>query len=585
MKQKSSLMKTAKKVRGKRDWVKNAIIIFLAVLLVLTFFSNTIMNYSLPEVAAQYPLSTTITTKIRGSGTVEAAQTYHVQVQETRTVASLSVKVGDKVEAGQTLLTLDETESTELQEARTAYANLKLEYDKMLLDKGDQNNATAASLQQAKAAVSRAENDLANARQYESNLKSYQSQEASAQSALTARQQEQAAAERNLQLLENEKEAITTTNEEYLEADRKCTEAQNEVSRLQASEPERETDENGNVIDTPEHMAWQTQMNAAEQALNSATSTRDQLLSSLTLDVNQRIANAKTAQINAAAAVTEAQNVLSAAQTATQQYQASYTGATSVESAKSALQSAQDALASLEGTNADQEETEQYEEAVADLDTKAKAEELKRAEETVKELEEKTSAAKIVSRYAGVVKEINVAAGDTTSAETPLMVVELTEKGYTLTATVKKEQAKTLREGLTAEITNLWDSGITMTLTSITADKADPANNRTLTFAVQGDDVSVGQQLSFSIGDKNASFDVVIPSSAVHTDADGSFVYTVVVKSSPLGNRYTVKKTAVTVLASDETNTAVSGELSTADFVVTTATVPIQPGDQIRIAE
>ena len=33
-----------RKKRGKRDWVKNAIIIFLAVLLVLTFFSNTIMN-------------------------------------------------------------------------------------------------------------------------------------------------------------------------------------------------------------------------------------------------------------------------------------------------------------------------------------------------------------------------------------------------------------------------------------------------------------------------------------------------------------------------------------------------------------
>ena len=36
-----------------RDWVKNAAIIFLAVLLVLTFFSNTIMNRSLPEVATQ----------------------------------------------------------------------------------------------------------------------------------------------------------------------------------------------------------------------------------------------------------------------------------------------------------------------------------------------------------------------------------------------------------------------------------------------------------------------------------------------------------------------------------------------------
>ena len=40
------------KVLKKRAWIKNAIIIFLAVMLLLTFFSNTILNYSLPEVAA-----------------------------------------------------------------------------------------------------------------------------------------------------------------------------------------------------------------------------------------------------------------------------------------------------------------------------------------------------------------------------------------------------------------------------------------------------------------------------------------------------------------------------------------------------
>ena len=37
----------------KREWVKTAAIILLAVLLVLTFFSKTIMNASLPEVATQ----------------------------------------------------------------------------------------------------------------------------------------------------------------------------------------------------------------------------------------------------------------------------------------------------------------------------------------------------------------------------------------------------------------------------------------------------------------------------------------------------------------------------------------------------
>ena len=35
-------------VSKRRDWIKNVAIIFLAVMLVLTFFSNTIMNYSLP---------------------------------------------------------------------------------------------------------------------------------------------------------------------------------------------------------------------------------------------------------------------------------------------------------------------------------------------------------------------------------------------------------------------------------------------------------------------------------------------------------------------------------------------------------
>ncbi|MBP5732425.1 MAG: hypothetical protein J6W66_01155 [Lachnospiraceae bacterium] len=50
----------------RREWVKSAAIVFLSVLLVLTFFSNTIMNHSLPEVATKFVQSGTITSKIRG---------------------------------------------------------------------------------------------------------------------------------------------------------------------------------------------------------------------------------------------------------------------------------------------------------------------------------------------------------------------------------------------------------------------------------------------------------------------------------------------------------------------------------------
>lgn len=547
-----------RKKRGRRDWVKNAIIIFLAVLLVLTFFSNTIMNYSLPEVAAQYPQSTTLTTKIRGSGTVESAQSYNVTVQETRTVAAVNVKKGDTIAAGDTLLTLDATESQELQDARTNLATVKLDYEKLKLPKNEDGAAAqAASLAQAQAAVTKAESDLATAQKYESDLKWYQDQEASAKSTLATKNQNK---EYYTELESNLKEQIDNagnSSADYLSAKK----------RLE------------NTPDDEEHA---DERRALEDEIQRIY---DEQIAPQIASLTNQLAEAQQNVLNATYAASQAESAYTSAQDATAAFQASNQNATSVSAAQTALQSAKDNLATLQATAKDTEDTNAYNDSVAQLDLAAKEQEVKDAEAKVKALEEKTSAASIKSRYAGVVTEVNVAAGDTTTADTPLMVVELTEKGYTLKATVTKEQARTLKEGLQAEITNLWDSGITMTLTSITSDKNDPANSRVLTFAVTGEDVSVGQSLSFSVGDKNSNYDLVIPSAAIHTDADGSFVYTVQVKSSPLGNRYTVRKKTVTIVASDDNNSAVSGELSSDDFVITTATVPLKVGTQVRIAE
>ena len=540
-----------RKKRGRRDWVKNAIIIFLAVLLVLTFFSNTIMNYSLPEVAAQYPQSTTLTTKIRGSGTVESAQSYNVTVQETRTVAAVNVKKGDTIAAGDTLLTLDATESQELQDARTNLATVKLDYEKLKLPKNEDGAAAqAASLAQAQAAVSKAETDLATAQKYESDLKWYQDQEASAKSTLATKNQNKEYYSSLVDNLNSQIANVENSNADYLSAKKR-------------------------LEDDPEN----------EELKAEGQRIYDEQIAPQIASLTNQLAEAQQNLLNATYAASQAESAYTSAQDATASFQSKHQDATSVSAAQSALQSAKDNLATLQATAKDTEDTNAYNDSVAQLDLAAKEQEVKDAEAKVKALEEKTSAANIKSRYAGVVTEVNVAAGDTTTADTPLMVVELTEKGYTLKATVTKEQARTLKEGLQAEITNLWESGITMTLTSITSDKNDPANSRVLTFAVTGDDVSVGQSLSFSVGDKNSNYDLVIPSAAIHTDADGSFVYTVQVKSSPLGNRYTVRKKTVTIVASDDNNSAVSGELSSDDFVITTATVPLKVGTQVRIAE
>ena len=91
----------------RREWVKNAAIIFLSIMLVLTFFSNTIMNYSLPEVATEYVQSGTITEKVRGTGTITASDPYNVSISESRVISSVAVKAGDEVKKGDALMKLD----------------------------------------------------------------------------------------------------------------------------------------------------------------------------------------------------------------------------------------------------------------------------------------------------------------------------------------------------------------------------------------------------------------------------------------------------------------------------------------------
>lgn len=120
-------------VSKRREWVKNAAIVFLTVMLILTFFSNTIMNYSLPMVAAQYINSGSITAKVRGTGTIEAADPYSVELTETRVIESVKVRQGDYVEKDQVLFLLKDAESEELKAAEDALEAALLEFKKSIL--------------------------------------------------------------------------------------------------------------------------------------------------------------------------------------------------------------------------------------------------------------------------------------------------------------------------------------------------------------------------------------------------------------------------------------------------------------------
>ena len=56
-------------------------------------------------------------------------------------------------------------------------------------------------------------------------------------------------------------------------------------------------------------------------------------------------------------------------------------------------------------------------------------------------------------------------------------------------------------------------------------------------------------------------------------------------KSDPINNRYIATRVDVEVLASDDTNTAISAALSGDEYVITTSTKPVEAGKQVRLNE
>ena len=115
--------------KPKREWVKNAAIIFLAVLLVLTFFSNTIMNHSLPEAATQEVTSGSIVARVRGSGVVTATGVNQVKAESNRAIRSVLIKAGQQVETGDILFTLGEGTSEEIEAAEANVRSRQAAYD------------------------------------------------------------------------------------------------------------------------------------------------------------------------------------------------------------------------------------------------------------------------------------------------------------------------------------------------------------------------------------------------------------------------------------------------------------------------
>lgn len=563
--------------KKRREWVKNAAIIFLSVMLVLTFFSNTFMNYSLPEVAAQYVQSGTITAKIRGTGTVESGDPYNVKISETRTISSVLVKTGDKVEKGAPLLLLEDKESKELTDAQAALDKAMLDFELALLS-GDISNSAFQNVQNGNV----------------SSLNTYQSRIVAAEAEIDKWQKQVDEATTAINQLKTAQVNVDaggapdTSSEQNkvnvaqaaLNSD-EIKIAKDKISEWQAAQAtcQATIDKyNEKIASSVSGNGFVNQV--TEDKYRLAVQNRDQYQSLINerqafINNNPDKVKAYDEKVKALAdankALTEKQNSKTNSTNSltvqTQNWQ------TELDKRNIQLKAAQDTKAQL------------LKDISTELNLDYQLDSLKKQRDDIAKLQENAVGASIEAPISGTITSVTVKAGDEAQPDTALVTMQPEGKGFTMSFSVTNDQAKRLSVGDKADLVNSWRySDMDITLASIKPDTTDPGQKKLLTFDITGDEVTPGQSLNVSVGQKSANYDLIVPNSAIREDSNGKFILIVESKSSPLGNRYVATRVDVEVLASDDTQSAVSGALYGYEFVITTSTQPVEAGKLVRLA-
>lgn len=563
--------------KKRREWVKNAAIIFLSVMLVLTFFSNTFMNYSLPEVAAQYVQSGTITAKIRGTGTVESGDPYNVKISETRTISSVLVKTGDKVEKGDTLFLLEDKESKELTDAQAALDKAMLDFELALLS-GDISNSTFQNVQNgnvasintyqsrivaAEAEIDRWQKQVDEAANAINQLKTAQVNVDAGGTPDTGSEQNKvnaAQAALNSDEVKIAKDKIS----EWQAAQATCQATidkynENIASSVSGNGFVNQVTEDEYQLALKNREQYQSLINERQAFINNnpdKVKAYDEKVKALA-DANKALADKQNSKENSTNSLT----------VQTQNWQ------TELDKRNIQLKAAQDTKEQL------------LKDISTELNLDYQLDSLQKQRDDIAKLQENAVGASIEAPISGTITSVTVKAGDEAQPDTALVTMQPEGKGFTMSFSVTNDQAKRLSVGDKADLVNSWRySDMDITLASIKPDTTDPGQKKLLTFDITGDEVTPGQSLNVSVGQKSANYDLIVPNSAIREDSNGKFILIVESKSSPLGNRYVATRVDVEVLASDDTQSAVSGALYGYEFVITTSTQPVEAGKLVRLA-
>lgn len=593
-----------------RKWVVRAMISFIVILALLTFFSNTIMNATIPKVMGANAIRGNLSYSNSATGTIEANEKTDIKSIEGRTIDKVNVTYLDYVTAGDVLFTLKDVEDdSSLKELQNQLTELERARDYDARTPAEQTDYV--SLQEA---INTAEENLANARE---TLAAAETKEETIDAANDIISENSTLAISLAAEVESASDTVEELNAEIsrLEAEIETRQQQIDilvdlgiptptptpVPGIEAARPVKRANDEGEPSDTEPAESSETTPSETEPSVSETEATETtpeeteeinpstERIGELQAEIDEReeeieelqsqLADAQGRLDSAAAELADVNAAIEEAQAAI----AAADALPSVSSAQSAVNLAQSSVNSAMTTYSNTQVIDGINYDKAQDAINDRNEQIAELEEKIEKLEEQMEMTEVKAPVSGYVYNITVADGDVMTADQVTMYIVPDDATYSVSFTFDTTVAQTFSPGMTLTTDKYWVESCI--ISTIKPDATNPRDKRVVKCALQADYMWPGETLTATADRSNADYEHVIASSAVNEDNSGTFVYVIQEASSPLGDKYTVKRVDVTIEAEDGALTAISGNGIDSGMIVIRSEEPLQDGDRVRLED
>ena len=558
-----------------RKWVTKAMIIFVAGLALLTFFSNTIMNAMIPKVIGKRAGRGNMSYTNNASAIVEPETSHRIKGIEGRVIDQVLVTDYDYVEEGDVLMTLNPVEDTsELDDLRARLLELQREQSYAARTPSETDyDSLRSSISSAQVTLDEARSELSAARSKSDTIAAANRIIEQNRPRVVSLEAEVASASSTL---ENLNAQIATLESEITTREDQITTLMNlgiptpTPTPVPGVDPDPEDPDDSDVPPvTPnpstvrigelraEIEARQTQITELESQLSSAQSRLDSSSSQLA-DCNAAIEEAQ-------AAITEAESL------------------PSVSSASSSVESAQAGLNSAQRAYRDAQTNDGIARDRANDEATDRIAEITKIQTKIADMEAKLNATEIKAPASGQVYAVAVSDGDTMEKDQVLLIIIPDNTPYTVTFKFDAKSIMGLQPGMQLTSDEYWlDS---CEIVSIKPDPESPRESRLVTCSLEADYILPGESVSVVADRSYQDYDCCIASSAVNEDNSGTFVYVINEVKSPFGNRYTIRRVDVNVEATDGSVSAIKGDGLGDGMIVIRSEEALEDGQRVRLED